>query len=252
MNEETRSIALEERHAIVDALDETTHHKDLAREAAVWDADNFDYTGEAYRKVPIVNHPNRFYIVNDFDRPEVETIAEKREDGKFYYIHPKLKEEKMYWGMTPHNAATPLEDFGIQVKLKNGVFEGEMTKYLPGKACYGDGKPRKWQGTQYFQFEWRSAAENRSYAAKERRAAYQKELRFRELAERSSRFQARTIVDHYASLLSVVMQLKAIMDLVDASPTAPDKYTKELLAKLVQDIKDAHRKDLGIELKWVR
>ncbi len=54
-----------------------------------------------------------FFIVNDFDRPDEERIAGKGKDGKFYYIHPSLRDVKLYHDMTPTNP-TPLEDFGIR------------------------------------------------------------------------------------------------------------------------------------------
>lgn len=66
-----------------------------------------------------------FFIVNDFDRPDEERIAERREDGKFYYIHPNLRNIKRYRGMTPTNP-TPLEDFGIWMEIRDGKFRGKL------------------------------------------------------------------------------------------------------------------------------
>ena len=91
----------------------------------------------------------QLFIVNDYDRPEAKTIAEKRSNGQSYYIHPGLRGDKKYHGMTPSNP-TPLEDFGIRWTIENGEIYGEQSD--PSVATYKDGKPRKWQGETTFIF----------------------------------------------------------------------------------------------------
>lgn len=90
------------------------------------------------------------YIVNRFDRPAPEHIAEKREDG-FYYIHPELAGKKDYWGMTPEEP-TPISEFGIDVELLDGILHGALNH--PSKATYPDGRIRNWQGDEKFQFPY--------------------------------------------------------------------------------------------------
>lgn len=92
----------------------------------------------------------KYYIVNEYDRPDGERIAEKRENGKFYYMHPSLRNVKQFHGMTPTNP-TPIEDFGIVWSVVDGVFHGKLTN--PSIATYKDGKPRRWQGWEEFSFK---------------------------------------------------------------------------------------------------
>jgi len=94
-----------------------------------------------------------FYIVNTYDRPSEDYIAEKRSDGKFYYVHPRLKNVKMYWGMTPEQP-TPIEDFGIRVAQLDGMLYGARDPEMPKTAAYSDGRPRKWQGAGIFEFRY--------------------------------------------------------------------------------------------------
>lgn len=91
-----------------------------------------------------------FYIVNCFDRPEERLLAEKRSDGKFYYIHPDMRDDKQYWGMNPDNP-TAVEAFGLMVDVKAGVLVGASDGSLVS-AVYEDGRPRKWQGSTFFSF----------------------------------------------------------------------------------------------------
>ena len=91
----------------------------------------------------------KLFIVNDFDRPDERHIAEQRPDGKFYYVHPDLRDIKDYWGMTP-DRPTPLEDFGIRTISRLGVLTGALTDR--SIATYRDGRPRKWQGSSPFSF----------------------------------------------------------------------------------------------------
>ena len=95
-----------------------------------------------------------FFIVNDFDRPDEERIAQRRADGKFYYIHPTLREVKRYWGMTPANP-TPLESFGISIALIDGKFRG--CHDTESTATYRDGRHRRWQGEHLFSFSFQNA-----------------------------------------------------------------------------------------------
>jgi len=94
-----------------------------------------------------------FFIVNDFDRPDEERIAQQRADGKFYYIHPTLRKVKRYWGMTPENP-TPLESFGISIALIGGEFRGCHNN--ESTATYRDGRPRRWQGEGLFSFSFQN------------------------------------------------------------------------------------------------
>lgn len=89
----------------------------------------------------------RLFIVNSFDRPDPRHVAEMRADGKLYYIHPELKDEKKFHGMSPDHA-TPLEDFGIKVEFIGNCLEGSKTE--KSKAKYSNGTPREWQGQTKF------------------------------------------------------------------------------------------------------
>jgi hypothetical protein len=89
------------------------------------------------------------YIVNVFDCPSEEHLAEKRSNGKFYYVHPSLRKEKRYHGMTPENP-TPVEDFGLIVERSGGRVAGVLAG--ESRAVYRDGRPRKWQGRESFEF----------------------------------------------------------------------------------------------------
>ena len=99
---------------------------------------------------------SQFFIVSDYDAPNSHTIAERRADGKFYYIHPTLANEKEYHGMTPSNP-TPLEDFGIRWLIEDGQFKGALLDV--SRAKYSDGKARKWQGMKKFSFSLASEME---------------------------------------------------------------------------------------------
>jgi len=97
-----------------------------------------------------------FFIVNTTDRPSEDHLAERRADGKFYYVHPRLKNIKAHWGMTPH-APTPIEAFGLRVMLLHGMLYGESDPQLEKTAAYSDGRPRKWQGARSFEFRFQNA-----------------------------------------------------------------------------------------------
>ena len=96
-----------------------------------------------------------FFVVNTYDRPSEEHIAQKRADGKFYYVHPRLKNVKLYWGMTPENP-TPIEAFGLRIALMDGMLYGATDPRLPKTAAYSDGRPRKWQGAKSFEFRFQN------------------------------------------------------------------------------------------------
>jgi hypothetical protein len=92
-----------------------------------------------------------FFIVNRYDRPSEDHIAERRKDGYLYYVHPKLRNEKRYWAMNPDDP-TPLEDFGIRILIEGGDLHGKLVD--PSRATYLDGRARKWQGGAEFSFDY--------------------------------------------------------------------------------------------------
>jgi hypothetical protein len=92
-----------------------------------------------------------FFIVNRYDRPSEDHIAERRKDGYLYYIHPKLRNEKRYLAMNPDDP-TPLEDFGIRILIEDGELHGKLVD--PSRATYIDGRARKWQGGTEFSFDY--------------------------------------------------------------------------------------------------
>lgn len=104
---------------------------------------------------PVKRRPTRtptLYIVNDFDRPEAKHLAARRKDGKFYYVHPFLRDKKEFHGMTPKRPV-PLDDFGFAYKLEDGVITGHAVK--ASTATYEDGKLRQWQGGPAFEFKFK-------------------------------------------------------------------------------------------------
>jgi hypothetical protein len=98
---------------------------------------------------PCANPCSGFFIVNCCDRPAENNIAELRKDGYLYYVHPTLRNEKVYWAMNPDNP-TPLEDFGIRVIIEGGELRGKLVD--PSRATYLDGRVRRWQGASSFSF----------------------------------------------------------------------------------------------------
>lgn len=90
-------------------------------------------------------------IVNEFDRPYERLIAEVRGES-CYYIHPSMQDR---WKDVPMRLDdfTPLDHFGVLVKIGDGKFSGE---HLPemSSAHYQDGKPRRWQGSSQFSFDY--------------------------------------------------------------------------------------------------
>lgn len=97
---------------------------------------------------------NKFFIVNETDRPCELLIAERRDDGKLYYINPILRKDKDFHGM-PFREATPLENFGIEFEIENNdTFKGQLKNF--SIATYEDGSSREWQGNESFSFDYKS------------------------------------------------------------------------------------------------
>jgi hypothetical protein len=94
-----------------------------------------------------------FFIVNRYDRPGEEHIAERRSNGYLYYVHPSIRNDKRYWAMNPDDP-TPLEDFGIHILIEGGELRGKLVD--PSRATYLDGRARKWQGSEEFSFDYRN------------------------------------------------------------------------------------------------
>lgn len=87
----------------------------------------------------------KFFIVNTTDRPWESLVAYQTTDGKLNYCD---RRKKSYDGM-PFYKATPIEDFGIHVRLHDdGTYE--FTQSGQSIAKYEDGKPRAWQGLSKF------------------------------------------------------------------------------------------------------
>lgn len=93
---------------------------------------------------------HKYFIVNDFDKPCERFVAEKRADGKYYYVHPDLCDIKVYHGMTPDDP-TPLDDFGIEWTVDDGQLFGTLTR--KPTATYHDGRTRYWQDQSSFHFK---------------------------------------------------------------------------------------------------
>lgn len=87
--------------------------------------------------------PGRFVILNEFDRPYSELIAERRPDGLYYYVHPRLRGDNSFLGMDP-GQPTPIEDFGVAWRIDGHKFHWTFDASLH-KATYSDGQPRMWQ-----------------------------------------------------------------------------------------------------------
>lgn len=88
-----------------------------------------------------------FYIVNGFDRPCERLIAERRADGLLYYVHPELRDQKSYHGMSAEESV-PVADFGIQLSIEDGMLHG--IQIYDSRAIYPDGRGRRWQGSSRF------------------------------------------------------------------------------------------------------
>ncbi|MDR2674942.1 MAG: hypothetical protein LBC18_08775 [Opitutaceae bacterium] len=88
----------------------------------------------------------RFYIVNEFDRPDKQFICERAGDLLYYFSeYLRLRFPK---GFTLERA-TPVEEFGFDITaVGKGLFKFE--KVRSSTATYRDGKPRQWQGDESF------------------------------------------------------------------------------------------------------
>jgi len=93
----------------------------------------------------------RFVIVNDFDRPSEEFIAELAPDGLYYYIHPELRSEWANQGLSAQ-LATPIEKFGIEWTEEAGHLVGTLAHF--SSATYQNGSGRVWQGGTNFRFKY--------------------------------------------------------------------------------------------------
>lgn len=96
-----------------------------------------------------------FYIINSFDRPCEGMIAFKQPDGRLAYAvdTPRLRGHD---GMDARRA-TPLEAFGLEVRIQNDRLVGRIVR--ESTACYSDGSPRPWQGSNEFSVLLRKEAQ---------------------------------------------------------------------------------------------
>ena len=96
-----------------------------------------------------------FFIVNTVDRPCEDMIAFKQPDGRLAYATdiPRLRG---YDGMDA-SRATPLEAFGLEVAIKDGLLVGRIVR--ESTARYHDGSPRPWQGSREFDVLLRKEAQ---------------------------------------------------------------------------------------------
>lgn len=92
---------------------------------------------------------NRFFIINDIDRPYARHIVERFSDQKATYIHPELinwNENNGFFQIT--DECTDVEDFGLSIDIHRDKVTFRQTG--PSTATYRDGKPRHWQGESSF------------------------------------------------------------------------------------------------------
>ena len=93
------------------------------------------------------NTKNRFYIVNECDRP-CETLIAEEVNESLYYIHP----EHAGYGPMSVLTKTPVEDFGIDlIIIDDNTLQGHLTT-RDGTASYTNGRRRSWQGSCVFEF----------------------------------------------------------------------------------------------------
>ena len=87
-----------------------------------------------------------FFIIHSLDRPCEDLIAFKQPDGRLAYAVdiPRLRE---YDGMAALQI-TPLEAFGLEVRIQNGRLVGRIAR--ESIARYPDGSLRSWQGSREF------------------------------------------------------------------------------------------------------
>lgn len=103
-----------------------------------------------------MGHPNRFFIMNDFDRPDQEHVVERFSGQKAAYIHPRLRNWNDNNGYFQINEkCTDIEDFGFSIDIYENPDTGVENKAVfcktrPSVATYYDGRPRHWQGDTNF------------------------------------------------------------------------------------------------------
>lgn len=87
-----------------------------------------------------------FFIVNGFYKPCEDLITFKQPDGSLAYAvdTPRLRG---YDGMDA-GRATPLEAFGLEVRVQNGRLAGRIVR--ESTVRYPDGSTRPWQGSREF------------------------------------------------------------------------------------------------------
>lgn len=101
----------------------------------------------------------QFFIVNEFDKPSEQNIAQIS-NGLLFYVEPRLNKLRMDGMLTTES--TPLEDFGLELSLENGWLQGIAIRQ--SEATYRDGKPRRWQGSSNFRILLDKVAANRLLA----------------------------------------------------------------------------------------
>lgn len=86
----------------------------------------------------------RFVIVNDFDRPYRDNVAEWVDGfGYCYMSRLRSKGRKRFDGMMP-SKPTSLSTFGFEVSVRRGL--AVFNRKSVGTATYVDGRPRSWDG----------------------------------------------------------------------------------------------------------
>lgn len=88
-----------------------------------------------------MKNPPQYAIINDVDRPYERLVVQLKDDGKYYYMHPDLKD---HGSMSPRDTTTNLTDFGIDIIEKGNKVK--FIKTLSSIARYSDGRTRNWQG----------------------------------------------------------------------------------------------------------
>jgi hypothetical protein len=88
---------------------------------------------------------DRYFIVNDFDRPCPRLIAYMCDDGNLRYVNRDVRQRCGSQGISSDNIC--LSMFGF--RLNNGHF----TQVEESSATYPDGHPRPWQGLTQFSIE---------------------------------------------------------------------------------------------------
>jgi hypothetical protein len=90
--------------------------------------------------------PDRYYIVNEYDRPCERMIA-RLENGRLYYLDPDLRAE-FAGGFVPDGRETELSRFGLYLTTYRDNLVG--LKIRSSMVTYQDGKIRHWQGKKSF------------------------------------------------------------------------------------------------------